>query len=270
MRFTKMHGIGNDFILVDGFHAAVSDPGALARRLCARRFGVGADGLILALPSSVADARMQIINSDGSEPEMCGNGLRCLARFLYDAGLCRKNPMRIETLAGVLTVSLEAEGAGARVTVDMGAPRMSPEQIPVDAVTNRVAIELDGKPVRFFCVSMGNPHAVTYDLYPEDADFRRFGAYLETHPVFPNRANIEFCRVRADGGVDVKVWERGDGPTLACGTGACAVLAAGASQGLTGRQATIHLPGGALEIRWDEGGHIFMTGPAERVYEGEV
>ena len=271
MRFTKMHGIGNDFILVDGFHTSVGDPGALARQLCARRFGVGADGLILALPSSVADARMRIINSDGSEPEMCGNGLRCLARFLYDTGLCRQTTMRIETLAGVLTVTVETAGdAVARVTVDMGVPRTEPGQIPVDALTNRVAIELDGKPVRFFCVSMGNPHAVTYDLYPGEADFRRFGAYLETHPIFPNRANIEFCRLRADGGVDVKVWERGDGPTLACGTGACAVLAAGATQGLIGRQAQIHLPGGILDIRWDDNGHIFMTGPAEKVYEGEM
>lgn len=271
MRFAKMHGIGNDFIIVDGFNNPIDAPGPLARRLCARRFGVGADGLILALPSEIADARMRIINSDGSEPEMCGNGIRCLGKYLYESGLCRKNPMTVETQAGVLTLELTLAGEQVtRVTVDMGRPRLEPEQIPVDAVTNRVAIALDGTPVRFFCVSMGNPHAVTFDLYPEEADFLRLGAYLEGHPLFPNRANIEFCRLSADGGVDVKVWERGDGPTLACGTGACAVLTAGASQGLISRQAIIHLPGGDLEIRWAEDDHLFMTGPAETVYTGEL
>ena len=271
LRFTKMHGLGNDFILVDGFHDAPEAPDRLARQVCARRFGVGADGLILALPSQVADARMRIFNSDGSEPEMCGNGLRCLGKFLFDKGLCRKNPLTVETGAGVLTLSMEIEdGRAGQITVDMGRPRMEPEQIPVDAPSNVVTLTLDGRPVDFFCVSMGNPHAVTYELYPDGADFLRFGAMLETHPIFPRRANIEFCRVRPDGGVDVKVWERGDGPTLACGTGACAVLAAGASLGLVARQATIHLPGGSLDIRWAEDGRLFMTGPAVAVYEGAL
>ena len=271
MQFVKMHGIGNDFIILNCFRQQPDCPENLAKRLCARRFGVGADGLILALPSKKAHARMRIFNGDGSEPEMCGNGIRCLGRFLYDAGLCRENPMTVETLAGVLTLSLEIEnGHARRVTVDMGAPRLDPAQIPVAAASNQVELEAAGRRLRFFCVSMGNPHAVTFDLYPEGGEFHRLGALLERHPAFPRRANIEFCRVDPDGGIDVRVWERGDGPTLACGTGACAVLTAAASTGRSGRAATIRLPGGALDIRWADDGHLFMTGPAETVYTGEI
>ena len=272
MEFTKMHGIGNDFIIINGFRQVPNDPGALARRLCARRFGVGADGLILALPSEIADARMRVINADGGEPEMCGNGIRCLGKYLWDSGIVRKNPMRVETLAGVLTLALALDAAGeARtVTVDMGAPRLKPAEIPVNAPGNTVEIPLDGRAARFFCVSMGNPHAVTYDLYPDDEAFRRLGPMLENHPLFPNRANVEFCRANADGGVEVRVWERGDGETLACGTGACAVIVAGASQGLCPRETDVRLPGGTLHIRWADDGHVFMTGPAERVFAGEI
>lgn len=272
MDFVKMHGIGNDFIIINGFRQVPNDPGALARRLCPRRCGVGADGLILALPSQIADARMRIFNSDGGEPEMCGNGIRCLGKYLWDAGLARKNPMTVETLAGVLTLSLEIgeDGKARAVTVDMGRPRLDPAEIPVDAPENRVAIPLDGADARFFCVSMGNPHAVTFDLYPGDADFRRLGPMLERHPLFPRRANIEFCRLNPDGGVDVRVWERGDGETLACGTGACAVVVAGASLGLIPRHTAVRLPGGVLDIRWAEDDHLFMTGPAETVYSGQV
>ena len=271
MRFSKMHGLGNDFIIIDGFRQPPFDPSALARRLCPRRFGVGADGLIVALPSEVADARMRIFNADGGEPEMCGNGIRCLGKYLYDRGIVRKNPMTVETLAGVLTLQMEVEGGVVRaLTVDMGAPRMDPNLIPVDAETNRVTIELDGRPVEFFCVSMGNPHAVTFDIFPEGETFRRLGALVERHPRFPRRTNVEFCRVDPAGGVDVRVWERGDGETLACGTGACAVTAAGASMGLIPRETTVRLPGGALSIRWAENGQLFMTGPAETVFEGEV
>ena len=270
MKFTKMHGIGNDFIILNGFRQSADSPDLMARRLCDRHYGIGADGLILALPSEIADARMRIINADGSEPEMCGNGIRCLGKYLYDEGIVPQSSMTIETLAGVLSLDLTIEDGVARaVTVDRGAPRFDPAQIPVAAETNVVDIDLDGIPTRFFCVSMGNPHAVTYELYPGDDRFHRLGAMLECHPLFPRRANIEFCRVRPDGGVDVRVWERGDGETLACGTGACAVLAAGASQGLIPRRADVHLPGGTLDIRWDEGGHLFMAGPAETVFTGE-
>ena len=177
MRFTKMHGIGNDFILMDGFARDIPDPGALAARLCDRHFGVGADGLVLALPSRQADARMRILNRDGSEAEMCGNGLRCLGKFLYDTGLCRKTRLRVETLAGDLDLALEtgADGAVERVTVDMGAPTFDPDRIPVAAQTNAIALEAAGARLRFFCVGMGNPHAVTFDLFPDDDTFATLG-----------------------------------------------------------------------------------------------
>ena len=270
MRFTKMHGLGNDFMLVDDMSLGLDAPKELAVKLCARRFGVGADGLILAQPSDQADARMRVFNRDGSEAEMCGNGIRCLGKFLYDEGICRKPSMTIETLAGVLRVDIEAaDGTAQRMRVDMGAPRFAPADIPVDAPENVLTLDVGGQTLRFFCVGMGNPHAVTFDLYPDDDAFARLGPLLESHPVFPRRANIEFCRVTG-GGADVRVWERGDGPTLACGTGACAVLAAGASQGFLPRRAGIRLAGGVLDIEWAADGHLFMSGPAETVYDGEL
>lgn len=270
MRFVKMHGIGNDFIVVDAIHNSISDPAALARRLCARRFGIGADGLILMCPSPRADATMRIYNSDGSEPEMCGNGIRCAAKFLYDSGICPRPALDIDTLAGVKHIELELQdGRAVAATVDMGAPDFAPERIPVAAGSNAVTVNLGGQDVRFFCVSMGNPHAVTFDLYPDAADFAAFGAQMENHPLFPAKANIEFCRVDGPDRVHVKVWERGCGATLACGTGSCAVLAAGARQNLLNRSAEVHLPGGILRDRWAEDDHIYMTGPVETVYAGE-
>ena len=266
-----MQGIGNDFIIVNCFQQEIGDPEAAAIQLTDRRFGIGADGLILVLPSACADARMRIFNNDGGEPEMCGNGIRCLGKYLYESGMCRKNPMDIETLAGVRTLSLQMEGGRVqKVTVDMGEPCLLPGDIPVAAESNRIQLELDGRPVNFFCVSMGNPHAVTYDLYPEDGDFYRLGALLEKHPIFPRRANIEFCRLSPRGGVDVRVWERGDGETLGCGTGACAVLVAGASMGRLPRVSVVHLRGGDLEIQWAEDNHLYMTGPAQVSFTGET
>ena len=265
MRFQKIHGIGNDFVIVDGFdYPELSDPGALSEKMCDRHFGIGADGLIWLVKSDCADARMRIFNSDGSEPEMCGNGLRCAAKYLLDSGRVTGDCMTVETLAGVLTVEASPDG----YTADMGQPRLAPAEIPVAAPTNKVTISLDGRNAEFFCVSMGNPHAVTFDLFPEDEAFYRLGPMLEKHPLFPAKANIEFCRVR-DGGIDVRVWERGDGETLACGTGACAVLTAAASQGLVGREADVRLPGGTLHIRWAENNHLFMRGPAQTVFEGD-
>lgn len=265
MKFTKMHGIGNDFVVVDGFkYSDIPNPGALSEKMCDRHFGVGADGLIWMVPSDRADARMRIFNSDGSEPEMCGNGLRCAAQFLRDKGIVDKDVMTIDTLAGVLTVTFDERG----ITADMGEPILEPGKIPVCADSNRITLCIDGRRLDFFCVSMGNPHAVTFDLYPDDADFYRLGPALETHSAFPAKANIEFCRVR-DGGVDVRVWERGDGETLACGTGACATLVAASTLGLVGRAAPVRLPGGALYIRWQPDNHLHMTGPAETVFEGE-
>lgn len=265
MKFTKMHGIGNDFVMVNGFeYPEIENPGALSVRMCDRHFGIGADGLIWVVRSDCADARMRVFNTDGTEPEMCGNGLRCAAQFMKDTGIAKGDSMTIETLAGILTVTIDENG----LTADMGQPRFEPKEIPVAAETNAVEIDLDGKKAKFFCVSMGNPHAVTFDLYPEDDSFYRLGPMLEKHEYFPAKANIEFCRIR-DGEIDVRVWERGDGETLACGTGSCATLAAAACQGLTGRKAKVNLPGGSLHIEWKEDNHLFMTGPAETVFTGE-
>ena len=270
MQFTKMHGIGNDFIVIDAFHNTIENPSALAKKLCSRHFGVGADGLILMCRSDRADATMRIFNSDGSEPEMCGNGIRCAAKFLYDTGLVQKTDMTIDTLAGIKPIALQVQGGKCvSVTVDMGAPEFDPAQIPVSADSNRITVELGGRDVEFFCVSMGNPHAVTFDLFPDDGDFRAFGRLMECHPLFPAKANIEFCRVEDRENITVKVWERGDGPTLACGTGSCAVLAAAASLGLAEREASIHLPGGTLRDAWLDDNRIRMTGPAETVFTGE-
>lgn len=269
MKFTKMHGIGNDFIVVDAIHNEIENPAGLAVKLCRRHFGVGADGLILICPSERADVTMRIFNSDGSEPEMCGNGIRCAAKYVYDRGICSKTEMTIETLAGVLFIRLELRDGETLATVDMGEPEFSPEKIPVAAEGNRIRVELGGREVEFFCVSMGNPHAVTFDFFPDEEDFRRFGRQMESHPLFPAKANIEFCRVEDRENVRVKVWERGDGPTLACGTGSCAVLAAGVRLGLMERSANIHLPGGILRDEWLPDNHIRMTGSAETVFEGE-
>ena len=271
MRFTKMHGIGNDFIVVDAFNQEISDPKALARRTCDRRRGIGGDGLILMCPSERGDAFMRIINSDGSEPEMCGNGVRCAAKFMYDSGLCLKPEMEIDTLAGVKHIVLEIKnGRAIAASVDMGEPVFDPARIPVAADSNIVTVELEGKPVRFFCVSMGNPHAVTFDLFPDEETFARLGPFMESHPLFPAKANIEFCRIDSPASATVKVWERGCGATQACGTGSCAVLAAGVRLGLLERSAEIHLPGGALHDCWQDDKHILMTGPAETVFAGEL
>ena len=271
MQFWKMHGIGNDFIVIDAINNQIENPSALAQRICRRRFGIGADGLILMEKSDIADAKMRIFNSDGSEPEMCGNGIRCAAKFLYDSGLCRKEQVAIDTLAGIKYTGLTIEGGKAvSASVDMGVPEFDAKNIPVTAESNRVCVELDGKEVNFFCVSMGNPHAVTFDLYPEDADFLRLGRMMESHPLFPARANIEFCRIEDRENIHVKVWERGDGATMACGTGSCAVLAAAVTLGLAERKANIHLPGGVLQDAWLESGRIIMNGPAETVCTGEI
>ena len=266
MRFVKMQGIGNDFVMVDGFDPSLQleDPGTLSRRICDRHYGVGADGLIVVEPAETAQARMRVFNADGTEAEMCGNGLRCAAQFLKYLGRVPGEDVTIETGAGLLNVRWTPRG----LTADMGAPHMEPREIPVKSEDNRVALNVEGRLLHFFCVSMGNPHAVTFDLWPDGDMLRHIGRMLEYHPVFPHRANIEFCRIR-DGGIDVRVWERGDGATLGCGTGACAVLTAAASLGLTGRESEVHLPGGILHIRWADDGHLYMTGPARVVFAGD-
>ena len=272
MRFWKYQGIGNDFILLDGTAGDLEIDTEWCRRACDRHYGIGADGVLYVMPGEGTDITMRIINADGSEAEMCGNGIRCAAKFMYDSGLVRKTEFDVETLAGVKHIRLQMDGESAvGATVDMGVPQLTPEAIPVAADTNLVHISLDGRDCAFFCVNTGVPHAVTFDYYPEArADFWRFGEMLETHPLFPKKTNVEFCRAEDSENIRVKVWERAIGPTLACGTGSCAALVAAATLGLTGRSANVHLPGGTLRDEWLPDGRIFMTGPARSVFTGEI
>ena len=286
MRFTKMHGTGNDYVYVNGFEEAVADPAALAVKVADRHFGVGGDGLILILPSKVADVRMRMFNADGSEAEMCGNGIRCVAKFSYDHGLSSANPLRVETGNGILPVALEvAGGTVSAVTVDMGEPVLALEKIPVvngaagrNAALKRVndhefalQINAPGGPPNAVFVSMGNPHAVIFCEDVDAVDLNDLGPKVEHYPAFPNRINAHWVQVISPAEVKIRTWERGSGVTLACGTGACAVAVAGALTGRTGREILAHLPGGDLRLEWRASdGHVYMTGPAEEVFTGEI
>lgn len=276
MQFTKMHGLGNDFIVVHGESALPADAAERAVKLCNRYFGIGADGLVYILPSERADFKMRIINSDGSEAEQCGNAIRCVAKYVYDNRLIDREAITIETLgAGVQPVQLEVEGGLVlRVRVDMGEPILNGLDVPTTIDANPVigqSVVVDGREFKFTAVSMGNPHAV---IYVDDAvgfDLATWGPKLETHPLFPRKINVEFAKVNSAEQVDMRVWERGAGPTLACGTGACATLVSSVLNGLTGRSATISLAGGDLFIEWNEDNNrVYMTGPAEAVYAGTV
>ena len=273
VRITKMHGIGNDYIYVDARAGFPGDPAAAARRLCDRRRGIGADGLILLLPSNEADGRMVIYNSDGSRAEMCGNGIRGLAKFVHERGLIRKNPLAVETDAGVKTLSLHLDGGRvARVTVDMGMPEWRGREIPVDAdgeVLDRPLV-VDGRTWSVTCVSMGNPHCVVFVDDVAGLPLETIGPRFEQHPFFPRRVNTEFVRVEDRRRLTMRVWERGAGETMACGTGACAVAVAAARTGRSERQVTVTLPGGPLEIDWRPDDRVLMTGDAVAVFEGQV
>ncbi|HID77827.1 MAG TPA: diaminopimelate epimerase [Planctomycetaceae bacterium] len=274
MRFTKMHGAGNDYIYVDCFHEPVPEElPQLARRVSDRHFGIGGDGLILIRPSQVADARMQIFNADGSEAEMCGNGIRCVAKYVYDHGICRKRSMAIETGHGVLQVELEVAGQRVRrVRVDMGVPVLEADKIPTTLVGSPVKdapLEVAGRSLRVTCVSMGNPHAVVFVDEPTDEWVLGVGPRLECDSHFPERVNAEFVRVISRREVRMRVWERGSGETLACGTGAAAACVAGAITGRTGRRILAHLPGGDLELDWADDNHLYMSGPAVEVFWGQ-
>jgi len=273
LRFAKLHGTANDFIYVDAREGFPGDPAALAPRLCDRRRGIGADGLILLLPSSQADCRMVIHNADGSRPEMCGNGIRGLAKFVHDRGLVRADPLRVETDAGVKTLSLALEnGRVARVTVDMGAPVWDGRRIPVDAdgeVIDR-PLEVAGRTYRSTCVSMGNPHCVVFVDDVTGLPLAELGPRFEHHPFFPKRVNTEFVRVLGRDRLEMRVWERGAGETMACGTGACAAAVAAARTGRAERHAVVVLPGGELEIDWRPDDRVLMTGPAVEVFEGRI
>ena len=260
MRFTKMHGAGNDYVYVNCFEEPLpDDPAGLARRVSDRHFGIGGDGLILIRPSQVADARMQIFNADGSEAEMCGNGVRCLAKFVYDHALCRKETMKIETGAGVLALELDVvDGRTRRVRVDMGEPILQADKIPTTLPGDpqrdghpvvEAELRVAGKTVPVTCVSMGNPHCVTFVERLSDHWVREIGPLVETDPHFPNRVNAEFVQVTSPAEIHMRVWERGSGETLACGTGASAVCVAGVLTGRTQRRVLAHLLGGDLVER---------------------
>lgn len=273
MNFTKMHGCGNDYIYINGFSENVTDPNALAIKMSDRHFGIGSDGLVLILPSKIADFRMRMFNSDGSESEMCGNAIRCVGKYVYDKNLSDKKVLTIETLAGLKVLNLNVENNIVNsVTVDMGEPILQPELIPVVAVENpvlKMEVPSDDKHFSMTCVSMGNPHAVTFVQDTQSFDVQKYGKPIENNPLFPKRTNVEFAQVVNRNEINMRVWERGAGETLACGTGACATLVACVLNGLTDREATLHLLGGDLKIRWDEEtNHVFMTGPAEVVFKG--
>jgi diaminopimelate epimerase len=282
MRFTKMHGIGNDYVYVDTFdQKPPADPARLAIAISDRHFGVGSDGLILIGPSERADARMRMFNADGSESEMCGNGVRCVAKYAFDHGLTKNNPMKVETGRGVLTLQLDVQaGKVERVTVDMGEPILDADQIPTTLpgprVVNHPSRLLSGTiseiapGASITCVSMGNPHAVLYCDDVAAVPLEQLGPVLETASIFPRRINVHFVQVESAEEVTMRTWERGSGITLACGTGACAVAVAGVLTGRTGRNLLARLPGGDLQLRWDEkDNHVYMTGPAVEVFSGD-
>lgn len=273
-----MHGLGNDFVIVDTFKQAglPENPGELSRlakKICHRHFGVGADGLVIIKPSDKADIFMQIINSDGSEAEMCGNVIRCVAKYVYERGMAPGKKVRVETLAGVMVPEIITEnGKVAMVKVDMGEPRLERGEIPMAGPTGRVVDEpfsLEGRIFKVTAVSMGNPHCIIFTDDVEAVPLHELGPKIETHPVFPRKTNVEFIQVLNDGEVKMRVWERGAGPTMACGTGACAAGVAGFLNGLTGRKIQIHLAAGSLLIEWADNNHVYMTGPAEEVFTGD-
>ncbi len=273
LTFTKYQGLGNDFILVD--NRSGNEPlitPQQAEKLCDRHFGIGADGVIFALPGqNGTDYSMRIYNSDGSEPEMCGNGIRCMARFIADLeGDQAKASYTIHTLAGLITPTMTDDG---QVRVDMGHPRLISSEIPTTIPTEKVIdqpIEVAGQSWNITCVSMGNPHCITFVEDVEAIDLEKIGPLFEHHPVFPARTNTEFLQVVRPDYIKMRVWERGAGITLACGTGACASLVAAVLNGKADRKATIELPGGPLQIEWAKDDRIFMTGPATRVFTGTV
>jgi len=280
MRFTKMHGIGNDYVYVNGFDQHVADPARVTIAVSPRHTGIGADGLILILPSDKADVRMRMFNADGSEGEMCGNGVRCVAKYAFDHGLSKSNPMKIETGRGVLSLAMQTKnGKVDQVTVNMDHPILDLPKIPVDSEKTvsgareheyRISISQGNDWVAATFVSMGNPHAVIYTRDVKELELTRIGPTLEHHKAFPRRMNIHWVEVISESEVIMRTWERGSGITLACGTGACAVCVAGVLTGRTARKIIAHLPGGDLHLEWRESdNNVYMTGPATEVFTGE-
>ena len=273
MIFTKMHGLGNDYVCINCFRERVEDPPGFARTLCDRHYGIGADGLILICPSKVSDFKMEIYNSDGSVAGMCGNGIRCLGKYVYDYGLTGKETLSIETKSGIRNMHLQIQdGKACGAMVDMGVPRLNAHSIPIlsekDLVIND-PIEVQEKNYRMTGISMGNPHAVIFSEEINGISLEETGRELEFHPRFPERANIEFCHVTARDRMEIRVWERGVGETLACGTGACAAVVASVLNDLTDEEVIVKLLGGELSVRWDRKvNHVFLEGPAVKVFDG--
>ena len=281
MKFTKMHGCGNDYVYVDCTEHMLANPSAAAIAVSDRHFGVGGDGLILICPSDKADFRMAMYNADGSEGSMCGNGIRCVAKFVYDKGLTDKTTLNIETKAGIKTLELTVEnGKVSLVKVNMGMPDFRAEAVPVVGLGRDVpglgegvigqTVTVAGKPWTMTCLSMGNPHAVVWVDDVASLPLEQIGPAFEHAPYFPDRVNTEFAQVLNDHEINMRVWERGSGETLACGTGACASVAACYLNGRTGTQVMVHLRGGDLAVELGEDGCIYMTGPATTVFEGEI
>ena len=273
MIFTKMHGLGNDYVCINCFRERVEDPPGFARTLCDRHYGIGADGLILICPSKVSDFKMEIYNSDGSVAGMCGNGIRCLGKYVYDYRLTGKETLSIETKSGIRNMHLHIQdGKACGAMVDMGVPRLNAHSIPIlsekDLVIND-PIEVQKKNYRMTGISMGNPHAVIFLEETNGISLEATGRELEFHPRFPERANIEFCHVTARDRMEIRVWERGVGETLACGTGACAAVVASVLNDLTDEEVIVKLLGGELSVRWDRKvNHVFLEGPAVKVFDG--
>jgi diaminopimelate epimerase len=276
MKFTKMHGIGNDYVYINCFEEKVEKPEELVKFISNRHFGVGSDGLVLILPSSEADFRMRMFNPDGSEAQMCGNAIRCVGKYVYDNSMTNKKTLSIETLAGIKVLELitDKNNKVAMAKVDMGEPILNARDIPVDSdiglFVNQPLQDL-GKEYRVTCVSMGNPHAVIYVENVSGFPVEKVGPEIEKHPLFPERINAEFVEVINAKRLKMRVWERGTGETMACGTGACAVLVASSLTGVSERKATVELLGGNLDIEWNESNNrVYMTGPAALVFTGEL
>ena len=277
MKFTKMHGIGNDYVYVNCFQETVKDPSAVAKFVSDRHFGIGSDGLILIKPSDIADCEMDMYNLDGSQGAMCGNGIRCVAKYVYDYGIVDKTSISVATKSGIKYLDLTLkDGKVSTVKVNMGSPVLTAKQIPVVSVNEEVLdapIEVNGDTYRFTAVSMGNPHAIVYMEEVADLEIEKIGPAFENHVFFPDRVNTEFVKVIDNHTLQMRVWERGSGETLACGTGACAVAVASILNGyVDGTQpVTVKLLGGNLEIFWDRNDNlVYMTGPAATAFEGEV
>lgn len=284
LKFTKMEGIGNDYVYIDNINQTVDNPSELSKKISDRHFGIGSDGLILISRSDVADFKMNIYNPDGSEAEMCGNGIRCVGKFVYDKGLTDKTEVTIETLAGIKTLELTLEnGKVSLVKVDMGEPILEADKIPVinyelqkssegiSFVNTNTDLLIRNKIRKLTCVSMGNPHAICFVDNVNDIDIEKIGSTIENDENFPNRTNVEFIDIVNSKEINMRVWERGAGETLACGTGACASVVASVLNGYTEREVIVNLLGGKLEISYDENdNHVYLKGPARIVYEGEI